>query len=71
MTGLQKLLIGKVAQGGPAKLKAGSKITQKYLDSLKRTDWFEIRVKNEKTARELEAIREQIAKRKEILRPGV
>ena len=62
---IAKLLIGKVAQGGPAKLKPGSKITQKYLDSLKRTDWFEIRVKNEKTARELEAIREQIAKRKE------
>jgi len=44
---VEKNLIGKVAQGGPKGLKAGSKITAAYLQELPRDKWFEIRLKNE------------------------
>jgi DNA-directed RNA polymerase subunit beta len=55
-----KLLIGKVAQSGPAQLKAGTEITQAYLDNLKHSDWLKIRMKDEDINLQLEAVAEQV-----------
>src|SRR5690606_37632420 len=51
---VEKMLIGKVAQGGPNKLAAGSKITKAYLDELPREQWFEVRLKNDEANEQLE-----------------
>ncbi len=57
---LGKLLEGRVAEGGPDKLKAGSKITAEYLEGLKRDLWFEIRMRDEDANRQLEAVQAQL-----------
>ncbi len=51
---MEKMLIGKMAQGGPNKLKSGSKITKSYLDELEREKWFEIRLKNDNANEQLQ-----------------
>jgi DNA-directed RNA polymerase subunit beta len=48
------MLTGKMAQGGPNKLKSGSKITKAYLDELSREQWFEIRLKNDDANEQLQ-----------------
>ena len=40
---LEKMLIGKVANGGPKKLAKGIKITKEYLADLDKYHWFDIR----------------------------
>ncbi|MDA0706815.1 MAG: DNA-directed RNA polymerase subunit beta [Proteobacteria bacterium] len=44
---VERMLVNKVAQGGPNKLGSGSKITSAYLEELPREKWFEIRLKND------------------------
>jgi DNA-directed RNA polymerase subunit beta len=44
---VERMLTGKMAQGGPNKLKSGSKITKAYLDEVPRDQWFDIRLKND------------------------
>src|SRR5699024_7736747 len=44
---LRTTLIGQIADGGPNKLEAGSKITAAYLDKLERKNWFDIRLNDE------------------------
>ena len=51
---LEKILVGKVAEGGPKSLKAGNKITQSYLDDLEREKWFEIRLRDDEANQQLE-----------------
>jgi DNA-directed RNA polymerase subunit beta len=65
---VEKMLIGKVADGGPNRLKAGSKITKSYLDEIDRDQWLEIRLKSEEAAAQLEAIGTQIAQLREDFR---
>jgi len=55
-----QLLTGKMAFGGPQGLKKDQKITQGYLDGLSREQWFEIRLKNEKTNSEVESMAERL-----------
>ena len=57
---LQKLLVGKVADGGPNKLKAGTEITAEYLDEIGRDKWFEIRMRDEDLNVQLEKVQEQL-----------
>jgi DNA-directed RNA polymerase subunit beta len=57
---VERMLIGKVAAGGPNKLKSGDKITKGYLADLERDKWFEIRLKNDEANGQLEAIADQI-----------
>ena len=57
---MERLLIGKVANGGPNKLAKGSKITKSYLEDLNRYDWFDIRLANESAAHQVEQVREGI-----------
>ncbi len=65
---VEKMLMGKVADGGPNKLKAGSKITKAYLSEIERDKWLEIRLRNEEAAAQLEAIAEQIKQQRETFR---
>ncbi|MGB5540300.1 MAG: DNA-directed RNA polymerase subunit beta, partial [Gammaproteobacteria bacterium] len=54
------LLAGKVAEGGPKKLAAGSKITKDYLAEAGRDKWFEIRLRNEEANADLEKAAEHL-----------
>ncbi|QBQ54653.1 DNA-directed RNA polymerase subunit beta [Nitrosococcus wardiae] len=51
---LEKVLVGKIAEGGPAGLGAGSKITMNYLADLPKDRWFEIRLRSEEADKQLE-----------------
>ncbi|MGC4029656.1 MAG: DNA-directed RNA polymerase subunit beta [Steroidobacteraceae bacterium] len=57
---VQGTLVGKVAAGGPNKLKSGSKIDAAYLDALPRENWFEIRLDDEDANSQLEAAAERM-----------
>ncbi|MGD1983113.1 MAG: DNA-directed RNA polymerase subunit beta, partial [Chromatiaceae bacterium] len=65
---VEKMLIGKVVEGGPNKLKAGSKVTKAYLGEIERDQWLEIRLKNEESAAQLEAIAKQVEQLREDFR---
>ena len=58
---IEKLLTGKLANGGPKKLAKGAKVTKDYLESVARHDWFDIRLASEETASQLEASKESLA----------
>ncbi|MEJ2138215.1 MAG: DNA-directed RNA polymerase subunit beta [Gammaproteobacteria bacterium] len=67
---VERMLIAKLADGGPNKLEKGSKITKAYLDELDRWQWFEIRLRNdeanadlENAAKRLKAQKEEFSKR--------
>jgi DNA-directed RNA polymerase subunit beta len=55
-----KLLIGKVAQSGPGQLRAGTEITQVYLNGLKHSEWLKIRMKDEDINLQLETVVAQV-----------
>jgi len=57
---VERMLTGKMAQGGPNQLKSGSKITKAYLDELQREQWFEIRLKNDEANEQLETASERL-----------
>ena len=57
---LEKLLLNKVANGGPKKLAKGTKITKEYLADLDKYHWFDIRPADEDVAAQVEAIKEAI-----------
>jgi DNA-directed RNA polymerase subunit beta len=61
---LERLIMGKTANGGPKKLAKGAKITKAYLMEVERHSWFDIRVANDKVAAQLESIRESLAQTK-------
>src|SRR5690606_33300034 len=52
-------LIGKVANGGPG-LKKGDTVTSLVLDGLKKSDWFQLRMKDEDAAEAIERAQKQI-----------
>ena len=57
---LRGQLIGKIANGGPAALKKGSEITAEYFDSLKKSEVFTLRMKDEDVAEQLDRAQKQI-----------
>ena len=57
---VERMLVGKIAQGGPNKLSAGSKITAAYLQDVPREQWFEIRLKNDEANEQLEKASERL-----------
>ncbi len=61
---LEKMLIGKVVNGGPKKLAKGAKITKDYLADLDKYHWFDIRPADDDVATALEAIKESIAEKR-------
>ncbi len=67
---LEAVLLNKIADKGPAGLKKGAKVTQAYLDELKRDEWFKLRMRNEeaqdlleRAARQIETQRKEFDKR--------
>jgi DNA-directed RNA polymerase subunit beta len=57
---VEHMLLGKTAESGPNRLKAGDAITADYLHALKRVQWLEIRVQDEAVNLQLETIAGQI-----------
>ncbi len=51
---VHKLLSGKIAAGGPNKLKSGTEVTADYLAELTHDKWFELRLKEDTAQQELE-----------------
>ncbi|HEY3488194.1 MAG TPA: DNA-directed RNA polymerase subunit beta, partial [Gammaproteobacteria bacterium] len=62
---VEKMLIGKVADGGPKGLKKDSKITKEYLDSLDKEKWLEIRMRTDEISKQLEQISSQLKNMRE------
>ncbi|MBI5447184.1 MAG: DNA-directed RNA polymerase subunit beta, partial [Gammaproteobacteria bacterium] len=62
---VEKLLLSKAAEKGPQSLKAGAKITAEYLEKIGKHKWFEISVKSEETAEQLEKLAAQFEHLKE------
>ncbi|MFM1956423.1 MAG: DNA-directed polymerase beta chain (Transcriptase beta chain) polymerase beta subunit, partial [Pseudomonadota bacterium] len=58
---IQRLIEGKTATGGPNKLKKGETVTADYLQAIGRYDWFDIRLSDEETARQLEQLKDGLA----------
>jgi DNA-directed RNA polymerase subunit beta len=62
---VERMLLGKLADRGPNKLKKGSKITKAYLDELQHEQWFEIGLRNDVANTELEHAAERLKKQRE------
>ena len=61
---LERLLIGKVANGGPKRLAKDAVIDAAYLADLERWNWFEIRLADETAAGQLEGAKESIEQKR-------
>jgi len=61
---LERLLIGKTANGGPKRLAKGSKLAKSYLESVERYDWFDIRLASEEAAAQLEGLKDSLAQKR-------
>jgi DNA-directed RNA polymerase subunit beta len=59
-----KLVIGKPALGGPKRLVGGTLVTEEYLDTLERREWFAIRMQDEDVNTQLEGLATQIEEKK-------
>ncbi|QIT56416.1 DNA-directed RNA polymerase subunit beta [Aquisalimonas sp. 2447] len=62
---IQATIVGLEAEGGPNGLKAGTKVTEKYLETLDREKWFEIRLKDESANELLERVQQQLKSQQE------
>jgi DNA-directed RNA polymerase subunit beta len=62
---VERMLTNKIAQGGPNKLKSGSKITKAYLDEVPREQWFEVRLKNDDANEQLQNAFERLNAQRE------
>ncbi len=65
---IEKMLNGKVADGGPKSLKKGAKITKSYLAGLEKDQWLEIRLHDDDAAARLEAVAQQVKNQRELFR---
>lgn len=54
---LERLLMGKVTNGGPKKLAKGATLAKEYLVDLDKWHWFDIRPAENEVALQLEAVR--------------
>lgn len=61
---LERLLVGKIATGGPQKLGKGKEVTSEYLRSFDPHFWFDIRLADEETSMQLEQVRESVAQKR-------
>ena len=57
---VERMLIAKVAEGGPDGFSSGAKITKTYLSKIPRDRWFEIRLRSDDVNEQLEIIAEQL-----------
>ena len=63
---LERLLIGKTANGGPKKLAKGTKITKPYLEEVERHSWFDIRVAAEDASQQMEQLQESLKQTQQL-----
>ena len=61
---IERLMVGKPANGGPKKLAKGAVITAEYLQDLDRYHWFEVRLADETAASQLEALKESVEQKR-------
>ena len=59
---MERLLTGKVANGGPKRLVKGTVINKEYLDGIDAHHWFDIRMAEDEVAQQLENLREGLEK---------
>ena len=57
---LRMQILGKVVNGGPNALKKGSELSNEYLDTLKKDEWFALRMKDEDVGEQVEKAQKQI-----------
>jgi DNA-directed RNA polymerase subunit beta len=57
---IEKLLVGRVANGGPQKLAKGTKIDKAYMESVDKFHWFDIRPAEDDVALQLESIKNSL-----------
>ncbi|HET9114026.1 MAG TPA: DNA-directed RNA polymerase subunit beta [Burkholderiales bacterium] len=57
---LQRLVLNKVAKGGPGKLAKDAVVTQDYLDAHNRYDWFDIRLAEDDASRQMELLKDSL-----------
>ncbi|MEJ2394494.1 MAG: DNA-directed RNA polymerase subunit beta [Candidatus Thiodiazotropha sp.] len=57
---IEKMLLGKAVDGGPNKIKAGTKITKAYLSEVERDKWLEIRLRNEESVKVYVAVKRRV-----------
>ena len=55
---VERLVVGKPANGGPKRLAKGTQITKEYLDGIDPHHWFDIRMADDEVAQQLESLRE-------------
>jgi len=55
-----RMLVGKVAQAGPGGHKAGTEVTQAYLNGLRHSEWLKIKMKDEDINLQLETVVAQV-----------
>ncbi|MDK2126347.1 DNA-directed RNA polymerase subunit beta [Parachitinimonas caeni] len=61
---IERMITGRVANGGPKRLAKGAEVNKEYLDSLSRHDWFDIRLADEDIAKQLELVKENLAQKR-------
>jgi len=61
---IERLLLNKVANGGPKKLVKGTKITKPYLDEIERHSWFDIRLAADEAQDQLEQLKDSLAQKR-------
>jgi DNA-directed RNA polymerase subunit beta len=64
---VRDMLVGKVAAGGPNRLKPSSKIEAAYLDEVAHESWFEIRLEDEDANSQLEQAAERLKLQRKAL----
>ncbi|MEI6268708.1 MAG: DNA-directed RNA polymerase subunit beta [Methylococcaceae bacterium] len=55
-----RMLMGKIAQSGPGGHKAGTQVTQDYLNGLRHSEWLKIKMKDEDINLQLETVVAQV-----------
>ena len=64
---VKNLILNKVSEGGPNNLKKGDKVTNDYLNDLDKSNWLDIRIRDEKINVQLEKLSAQLTKQKKSL----
>ena len=63
---IEKLLNGKIANGGPNHIAKGAKIDKEYLKSVDKYHWFDIRPADDEIAAQLESIKASIEQQRRV-----
>jgi DNA-directed RNA polymerase subunit beta len=61
----EQLLLGKISESGPVGLRSGKIVDEDYLESIRPSQWLEIRLQDEETNLQLESVAEQIQQQRE------